>query len=50
MLDTLLAVGLDGDPLVRQLERSLRELEDHHGGKHPIALGLDYLRAHKGAA
>ncbi len=44
VLEALLELGLEGDPLVRRLERRLRELEDHHGGRHPIALGLDYLR------
>jgi phenylalanine-4-hydroxylase len=47
VLEALLELGLAGDPLVRQLERRLRELEDYHGGRHPIALGLDYLSARK---
>jgi len=42
-LDALIELGLSNDPLVQQLERQLRELEDYHGGRHPIALGLDYL-------
>jgi phenylalanine-4-hydroxylase len=49
LLETLLDLGLSNDPLTLQLERRLRELEDHYGGRHPIALGLDYLRAHRSA-
>jgi phenylalanine-4-hydroxylase len=49
LLEVLLELGLSNDPLLRQLERRLRELEDHYGGQHPIALGLDYLEARKSA-
>jgi hypothetical protein len=38
------------DPLVRELERRLRALEDHYEGRHPIALGLDYLVTRKEGA
>jgi hypothetical protein len=47
VLDVLLELGLTGDPLVREIERRLRELEEYHGGRHPIVLGLDYLSARK---
>lgn len=43
VLETLVELGMGGDPLALQLERRLRELEEHYGGRHPIALGLDYL-------
>jgi phenylalanine-4-hydroxylase len=50
VLAALVELGMTGDPLVVQLERRLRELEDHYAGHHPIALGLDYLAALRGAA
>lgn len=43
VLDALIDLGLSNDPLVFQLERQLRELEEYHRGQHPILLGLDYL-------
>jgi phenylalanine-4-hydroxylase len=46
VLDTLIELGLAEDPLARQLERQLRELEEYHRGQHPILLGLDYLLEH----
>jgi phenylalanine-4-hydroxylase len=49
LLELLLDLGLSNDPLIPQLERRLRELEDHYGGRHPIALGLDYLGARRSA-
>jgi phenylalanine-4-hydroxylase len=49
LLEILLDLGLSNDPLIPQLERRLRELEDHYGGRHPIALGLDYLGARRSA-
>jgi phenylalanine-4-hydroxylase len=50
VLSTLIELGMGGDSLVAQLERQLRELELHYGGRHPIALGLDYLAARRGAS
>jgi phenylalanine-4-hydroxylase len=50
LLEILLDLGLSNDPLIPQLERRLRELEDHYGGRHPIALGLDYLGARRSSA
>jgi phenylalanine-4-hydroxylase len=47
VLDALIELGMGGDPLALQLERQLLELEDHYGGRHPIALGLDYLARRK---
>jgi len=44
VLEALLDLGLSNDPLALQLERQLRELEVYHGGRHPIVLGLDYLK------
>jgi phenylalanine-4-hydroxylase len=49
LLEVLFELGLCDDPLVMKLQRRLRELEDHYGGRHPIALGLDYLEARKAA-
>jgi phenylalanine-4-hydroxylase len=43
VLDALIELGLSNDPLARELERQLRELEVYHRGEHPILLGLDYL-------
>jgi phenylalanine-4-hydroxylase len=48
LLESLLDLGLAEDPLARELERRLRSLEDHYDGRHPIALGLEYLLANKG--
>lgn len=45
VLDALIELGLSNDPLARELERQLRELEVYHRGEHPILLGLDYLAA-----
>jgi phenylalanine-4-hydroxylase len=50
VLDALIDLGLSNDPLARQLERQLRELEEYHRGQHPILLGLDYLAAKELAA
>lgn len=50
VLATLIDLGVGADPLVAQLQRQLRELENHYAGKHPIALGLDYLAGSRGAA
>lgn len=50
VLAVLIELGLAADPLVPRLERQLRELEHHYAGRHPIALGLDYLAARRGAA
>jgi phenylalanine-4-hydroxylase len=47
VLEVLLELGMESDPLAQKLEHRLRELEDHYGGRHPIALGLDYLEARK---
>jgi phenylalanine-4-hydroxylase len=45
VLDALIELGLSNDPLVPRLERRLQELEEYHGGRHPVALGLNYLSA-----
>jgi phenylalanine-4-hydroxylase len=45
LLEASLDLGLSQDPLARELERRLGALEEHYAGRHPIALGLDYLRA-----
>jgi phenylalanine-4-hydroxylase len=50
LLESSLDLGLSQDPLARALERRLRMLEDHYGGRHPIALGLEYLLARKEGA
>jgi phenylalanine-4-hydroxylase len=47
LLECSLDLGLSQDPLAHELERRLRTLEDHYSGRHPIALGLDYLLARK---
>jgi hypothetical protein len=47
VLEALIDLGMTDDPLVRHLEQRLRELEVYHGGRHPIATGLDYLDARK---
>jgi phenylalanine-4-hydroxylase len=43
LLECLTELGLSEGALGRQLKTRLLELEHYHGGKHPIALGLDYL-------
>ncbi len=43
LLECLTDLGLNDGALARQLKARLRELEHYHEGKHPIALGLDYL-------
>lgn len=50
VLDALLGLGLSESRLIQQVERRLLDLEDYHGGQHPIALGLDYLRAGKSSS
>jgi phenylalanine-4-hydroxylase len=50
LLESLFDLGLGQDPLVRELERRLRSLEHHYEGRHPIALGLDYLVTRKEGA
>jgi phenylalanine-4-hydroxylase len=43
LLECLTHLGLNQSALGRQLKTRLLELEHYHEGKHPIALGLDYL-------
>jgi hypothetical protein len=43
LLECQTELGLSEGALGRQLKTRLLELEHYHGGKHPIALGLDYL-------
>ena len=47
VLDALYDLGMQDEPLSRELTRRLLELEDYYGGKHPIALGLEYLKNRK---
>jgi phenylalanine-4-hydroxylase len=48
LLECLTDLGLNDGALARQLRTRLLELEHYHEGKHPIALGLDYLeRRHR---
>jgi phenylalanine-4-hydroxylase len=44
LLECLSDLGLSDGSLGRQLKTRLLELEQYHEGKHPIALGLDYLQ------
>jgi len=43
LLECLTDLGLSDGALGRQLKARLLKLEHYHEGKHPIALGLDYL-------
>ncbi len=43
LLECLTQLGAADSELGRKLHLRLEELEIYHGGKHPIALGLDYL-------
>jgi hypothetical protein len=45
LLECLIELGSGDSDAARDLERRLRELEGYYGGKHPIAMGLDYLKA-----
>jgi hypothetical protein len=44
LLECLTDLGQADGNLGRRLRARLLELEEHHEGKHPIALGLDYLQ------
>jgi hypothetical protein len=50
LLECLTHMGAADSELGRKLHRRLEELEIYHGGKHPIALGLDYLRSQVGCS
>ena len=45
LLECLTQLGAADSELGRKLSTRLEELEIYHGGKHPIALGLDYLKS-----
>lgn len=46
LLECLIELGSGDSDAARELEQQLLELEGYYGGKHPIAMGLDYLKAH----
>ena len=45
LLECLIDLGSGDSDVARELSRRLQELELYYGGKHPIAMGLDYLKA-----
>lgn len=47
VLEALVDLGINDASLLAGLERRLGELEEHYAGRHPIALGLGYLRARR---
>ncbi len=49
LLHALIGLGWADSELAAELRHRLRELEDHYAGRHPIALGIEYLRAREGA-
>lgn len=45
LLESLIELGRGDSDTARQLRRRLLELEGYYGGRHPIAMGLEYLDA-----
>jgi hypothetical protein len=45
LLECLIDLGSGDSDVARDLSRRLEQLEGYYGGKHPIAMGLDYLKA-----